>query len=238
MVDSVLLLVSAACYPERIAPAADRFSRTGDVAPIAAMLREAQQRNPAAKDPFDPYPDLLDVVERREFYRPSTNHVPPRAGARTSKADMKKFVTGQVMPRLFKGLCLADGSGVPAEQTLTRGGLLPYLYQKSEYLERMFTGGLTGKAFAGYPGAEILAIEDLKKILSELERIPPPGDAAERRQREEQQKAMEQSGRKVFVSSEFASMVGPLASVAMDDLKRLLRLATTRPGLAVLLVYE
>lgn len=99
MVDTIFILVSAACYPERIAPAAEQFSRSGETAGLVKLLREAQQRMhalPAAEKPsafdqgFDQLQGHLDIIEGREFYRPSTNHHPPRPGARTSKADLTK----------------------------------------------------------------------------------------------------------------------------------------------------
>lgn len=132
MVDTVLVLVSAACYSQQIAPAAARFSKSGDMEGIISLLRQGQQRLravPVDQHPFsiggeilDPMQNALDILEGREFYRPATNHIPPKPGTRTSKADLKTYIASQVYALLFEAVCVAYEEGVPARQVLTRGG--------------------------------------------------------------------------------------------------------------------
>jgi hypothetical protein len=102
MVDTVFVLVSAACYSQQIAPAAARFSSFGDTAGIVSLLRQGQQhlrgvpvdQHPFAigGDTFDEMQNALDILEGREFYGPSTNHLSSRSSARTSKADLKTYI--------------------------------------------------------------------------------------------------------------------------------------------------
>ena len=91
MVDTVLVLVSTACYSQQIAFAAARFSESGDTAGIISLLMKGQLRLrdvPLDQHPFsiggkilDPIQNALDILEGREFYGTSTDHVPPTPGA-------------------------------------------------------------------------------------------------------------------------------------------------------------
>lgn len=244
MVDTVLVLVSAACYSQQIAPAAARFSKSGDRTGIISLLRQGQQRLravPVDQRPFstvvDSMQDALDVLEGREFYRPSTNHVRPKPNARTSKADLKTYVASQVYGLLFETVCVAYEEGVPARQVLTRGRLLPYLYEHSAALERAFTGGLRGKPFPLLPSIESLSRNDTADLLQHLESVPPPDDAAEQRQATAKLGALAEQGG-AFVSSQFADVFGPSPSLALNHLKELLKTALTDSRFAVVQTFE
>lgn len=247
MVDTVLVLVSAACYSQQIAPAAARFSKSGDMEGIISLLRQGQQRLravPVDQHPFsiggeilDPMQNALDILEGREFYRPATNHIPPKPGTRTSKADLKTYIASQVYALLFEAVCVAYEEGVPARQVLTRGRLLPYLYEHSAALERAFTGGLGGKPFPLLPSMELLSRNDIADLVLQLESVPPPDDAAEQRQAVAKLGALGEQGG-VFVSSQFADVFGPPPSFALNHLKQLLKTALADSRFAVVQKFE
>jgi hypothetical protein len=247
MVDTVFVLVSAACYSQRIAPAASRFSSSGDSAGIVSLLRQGQQRLrgvPLDQHPFviggetfDPMQDALDVMEGREFYGPSTNHVPPTPGARTSRADLNTYIETQVYPFLFPAVCVAYDAGVPARQVLTRGRLLPYLYEHSSVLEDAFTGGLRGEPLPLLPSMELLSRSVVADLLRQLESVPVPDDAAEQRKAQAKWDTLREN-EGVFVSSQFADVFGRPPSLALNDLKNLLKKSLADPKLAVIQQIE
>ena len=247
MVDTVFVLISVACSSQQIAPAATEFANSGNTEKIIYLVRQAQQRirkipvdqykSAIGDENYDPTQEALDILEGREFYGPSTNHVPPHAGARTSKADMKTYVDGQVFPLLFETLCVAYDSGVPAHQVLTRGRLLPYLYEHSKALEDAFTGGLGGKSLPLFPYMEVISKADVASLLRNLESVPIPDDTAEQGKAQAKLDALSKQGG-VLVSSQFADAFGPPCSLALSNLKRLLRTSLADTKLAVVQRFE
>jgi hypothetical protein len=243
LVDTIFVLVSAACYSQQIEPAAANFSRSGDTSAIVSLLRKGQLRlrgvapeaNPLAfpGQNFDQLQDALNIIEGREFYGPSTDHKPPRKGARTSKADLKSYIESQVYDLLFWSHCVTYSSGVPARLVLTRGRLLPYLYEHSSDLENAFTGALRGKPLPLLPSAELLANDDLASIAEQLNRIPIPNDDAERRKAQAKWGALANSGDRVIVSSPFADSLGEPPSVQLNNLKQMLNKVLSSPDLAI-----
>jgi hypothetical protein len=250
VVDTIFVLVSAACYSQQIVPAAANFSRSGDTAAIVGLLRKGQLRlrgvppeqNPLAfpGQNFDQLQDALNIIEGREFYGegrefygPSTDHKPPRKGVRTSKADLKSYIESQVYDLLFWSHCVTYSSGVPARLVLTRGRLLAYLYEHSSDLENAFIGALRGKPLPLLPSAELLANDDLASIAEQLNKIPIPNDDAERRKAQAKWEALANSGDRVFVSSQFADSLGEPPSVQLNNLKQMLNKVLSSPDLAI-----
>jgi hypothetical protein len=241
MVDTIFVLVAAACYSQQIEPAATNFSRSGDTAAIVSLLRKGQLRlrgvapeeNPLAfpGQNFDQLQNALNIIEGREFYSPS---IPPRKGARTSKADLKVYIESQAYDLLFWANCVTYNSGVPARLVLTRGRLLPYLYEHSSDLETAFTGALRGKTLRLLPSAELLANDDVASIAKQLNKIPIPNDDAERRKAQAKLEALAKSGGRVFVSSQFADSLGEPPSVQLNNLKRMLDKVLSSPDLAII----
>ncbi len=247
MVDTVLVLVSVGCYSQQIAPAATEFAKSGKTDGIISLVRQGQKRmrrlpidqyrSALGDENYDPMQDALDILEGREFYGPSTNHVPPRVGARTSKTDIKSYIDGQVYPLLFETLCVDYNSGVRAQQVLTQGRLLPYLYEHSTPLEHAFTGGLRGKPLPLFSYMELLSSADVASVLRELELVPIPDDSVEKRKAQAKLDALGKQGG-VFVSSQFADAFGPSPSLALSELRKLLKASLADSKLAIVQRFE
>jgi len=243
MVDTTFVLVRPACYSQQIEPALVEFSRCGDRTAIVSLLHQGKHRLrnvPAEQNPvaysgsdYDAFQDALNVIEGREFYGPSTNHIPPHKGARTSRKDLKTFIETQVYSLLFWSNCVAYDSGVPAELTLTRGRLLPYLYEHSSDLEMAFTGGLRGTTLALLPTKELLAKDDLARLAKQLDRVPAPDDDAEFKKAQAKWESLRHSGNRVFFSSQYADVFGEPPSVQFNELKQMLNKALSSPYLAI-----
>lgn len=175
MVDTMFLLVGGSCYSQHLAPAAEEFVKSGSTAGLVKLLRAAEKK---LGRPVPPLEGHLEILEGREFYGPGTNHMPPMPGAKTSRADLKMYVEDQVYPELFRMLCVARIDGVHSEQTLTRSGLLPYLYQHSLALEAIFTAGLRGEAMPMLHGHEVIRRSDLAKIYDLVLKVPAPNETS------------------------------------------------------------
>ena len=176
MVDTVLVLVSVACYSQQIAPAATEFAKSGKTDGIISLVRQGQKRR-TRRLPIDQYRSALGD----ENYDSDAGRVGHFGGARVLRSIHQ--------PRAAQGWCadfqnryqklhrrpslsstLRDtlrqyNSGVRAQQVLTRGRLLPYLYEHSTPLEHAFTGGLRGKPLPLFSYMELLSSADVASLL-------------------------------------------------------------------------
>ena len=223
-------------------PLASSFSSSKNIETVVDVLRRGQERLLSvpnnrypyliAGERFDPIESVLDVLEGREFYRPSTGHVPAKPGDRTFQADLENLVGAQVFGFLFTALCVAYDADAPVRLVLTRGRLLPYLYEHSSSLEDAFTGTLRGESFPLFPSMELLSRATVADLLAQLESVPVPDDALEIRKAQAKWDSLRGSG-PLFVSSQFAEAFGQPVSSALRDLKNQLKESLGNPNFAI-----
>jgi len=243
-VDTNFELYTVSAYHDRLIPAARKFEATGDTSGLCQLLAEGKER--LARDPIakaealfkDPegLQNSIDILEGREFYGPGSNHIPPHPGAKTTPEDLKIYVRFSVYDEIFDSTCIAYNPSVRANQILTRGRLLWYLYEQSSFFEMAFAGsGLHGTQLEYVNDGEALSTKDLADLLDHLLVVPPPDDEAERGKERKKLEAVQKSGKRFILRSEVDLMAiyGDPVSKQLEDLKKLIKRGLSQPGLAI-----
>jgi hypothetical protein len=168
-------LFDIAKYRQRVEPALKNYFATGDRTDILCLLEEAKQ---FSAHPSDLIQSSINILQGTEFYGPSVNHIPPSPEATTNRQDLDYYVRFTVVEELLEGLCLAKFDRHSAEQNMGRSALIPYLYKHSSWIENAFTGEIldtgTRLDFPLGEHAEIMSLETVETLLSELNSIPAP----------------------------------------------------------------
>ena len=247
-VDTIFELYTISRYQDRLVPAAKRFEETGDTSELCQLLAEGIERvvhDPVAKaEALFHDPKILqisiDILTGREFYGPSSNHKRPYSGVKTTPDDLRTYVRTSVFGEIFETTCIAYNSKVRAIQVLTRGRLLWYLYDQSSFFELAFAGaGLHGTVLDYVDGGEILSVKDLTEMLDHLLVVPPPNDEEQREKERKKLEAVRKSGKRAIFPSDvdLTAIYGEPVSKQIEDLKKLLRLAVSEPGLAIAQIF-
>lgn len=83
-------------------------------------------------------------------------------------------------PSILQVLCMPRDKGVNPEQDTTNTRLIPYLYERSEWIKDVFTfvrpiqGSAMELEFGDY--SELFAREEIIRFRAELSKVPPPGE--------------------------------------------------------------
>jgi hypothetical protein len=247
-VDTIFELYAVSAHQDKLVPAAKRFEATGDTSGLCQLLADGIERvvhNPVAKAEAlfnDPkiLQSSIDILTGREFYGPSSNHKPPYPGAKTTSDDLQYYVRTSVFGEIFETTCIAYNSQVQAIQFLTRGRLLRYLYDQSSFFELAFAGGGLHGAVLDYVDAgENLTVKDLTELLDHLLVLPPPNDEEQREKERKKLEAVRTSGKRAIFRSDvdLTAIYGEPVSKQIEDLKMLLKLAISQPGLAIAQIF-
>jgi hypothetical protein len=182
----------------------------------------------------------IDILTGQEFYGPSTNHQAPYPGAKTTPNDLRYYVFNSVCGEIFETTCIAYNPSVRASQILTRGRLLWYLYDQSSFFELAFAGGgLHGTVLDYVDGGETLGVKDLSELLDHLLVVAPPNDEEQREKERKKLEAVLKSGKRAIFPSDvdLTAIYGEQVSKQIEDLKKLLMLAVSQPGLAIAQIF-
>lgn len=173
--DIYISLFHISQYRERVEPALRNYFATGERGEIVGLLEEVKQ---LSTEPSTVIQSSINILNGKEFYCPSLKHVPSSPGATTSREDLDYHVRYAVKAELLQGLCVAKIDGHNAEQNMGRSPLIPYLYERSSWIESSFTGGIldtgTRLDFPLGEHAEVMASKTVETLLSELNAVPFP----------------------------------------------------------------
>lgn len=197
--DYYVHLFDLRAYREQVLPAHQAFFERDDSAPLIFLLQEiisgldvsAALPGPTLLD-REVYEEDIGILDGSIYYAPGINYETTRSGRKTKRKNKRMYVRDHLINLVLMALCVPRDRGVNPEQNMGRSPLIPYLYEHSEWIEKIFTGGtLRGgmlEITEGYCALEHFSEEDLQEFKTALADIPAPeGDIEIKKQLEKAQ---------------------------------------------------
>ena len=131
------------------------------------------------------YEEAIGILNGTAYYNPKGDYTNSQ-GKKTTKKNKQIYVRESLIHDLLMALCVPRNKGVNPEQNMGRSSLIPYLYEKSVWIEDLFTGirevrGGQLELPEGETAKELFTKRDLQEFGFELAKIPPPDGEAEAR---------------------------------------------------------
>lgn len=183
--DVELYLFNKRIYRESVIPAYEAFLTKKDPQPLINLLTEVVES-------FDPgkrmyplfwdeqfYQDAIGTLDGRVYYS-SKGEEPADSNQKTTPEDLESYVTEDLPPAIVMPLCVPHYDGVISNQDMTNSRLVGYLYERSKWIEEVFT-------FSRSPSGEYLEVpigasseffskEELQRFSTELSSTPAPDE--------------------------------------------------------------
>lgn len=133
-------------------------------------------------DPWDRevYEEAVGILNGSVYYNPSDSSIQSRDG-KTTIAAKKIYVRDNLGYKILMALCVPTAEGINSEQNMGRNPLIPYLYERSEWIGNIFTGAkeLRGGELeidVGDSAPQLFSKSDLRIFDAELAKVPVPED--------------------------------------------------------------
>lgn len=170
-------------YENKVLPAYRKFVRGGDAQPLIVLAEEAiAKMTLREKRDFD-YVTLSEgvkILDGSVFYN-SKGDYRNKEKRKTTLADKKVFVSGQLAPSLLFTLCTPRIRGLSVEQDMSKTALYDYLYYCSEWVQKVFAFGkkLRGEYLKismgeGFP--QFFSDEDIQEFKQVMREVANPRD--------------------------------------------------------------
>lgn len=179
-----LHLFDVETYREKVLPAYSVFLGEDDPAPLAALFTECAEV-------LDAHPELsrqlfldreiieedIGILTGEVYYSPDGGQTSNQGEGATAR-KLKRNYARELASGVLRVLCVARDRGVDPEQDMSRTPLLPYLYEKSEWIKDVFTfarpvGGTPLELTIG-EDARLFTDKELQVFITELDKVPPP----------------------------------------------------------------
>lgn len=261
--DYYLHLFNRRTYQQKILPACQAFFEQEDTNPLIVLLNEAistLEVNETLPGPSlwskEIYEEAIGILNGTVYYNPKGGYANSQ-GKKTTLENKQIYVRDSLIHDLLMALCVPRDKGVNPEQNMGRSSLIPYLYEKSVWIEELFTGirevrGGQLELTDGETTKELFTKQDLMEFNSELAKIPPPdGDAEIRKQIDEHDESFRKSLKQQYPedSAAFNQLYeimialqkhclpesGTYLNQEYENLRKLLQLALEEPDLTLTL---
>ena len=99
---------------------------------------------------------------------------------KTSRADLEIYVSENLTSAVVIPLCVPYKEGIASKQDMTNSELVDYLYERSDWIKKVFTfekppkGGRLDVPIGG--ASELFAKEELQTFSAEISRIAEPNE--------------------------------------------------------------
>jgi hypothetical protein len=180
-VRTAVFLLDLIQYNERLLPAyRAALGRSSERALLLQLLDEAKQIASVSRKTGD---ESLWPDEVYDEHRRILGDWPSRASTERSGKSLEEFVTDPVGPELLEAICLPRDLGLSPEQSMSEPDLMDYLYQRSHWIEDMFTSVLepTGPDLQVKLGewSRLFSQDETMKFRSEVSAILPHAQPTE-----------------------------------------------------------
>jgi hypothetical protein len=190
--DYYLHLFNRRTYRQKILPAYRAFIEKEDTSSLTLLLKEiisTLEVNEKLPGPSlwskEIYEGAIGILNGTVCYNPKGSYTNSQS-KKTTLENKQFYVRESLIHDLLMALCVPRNKGVNPEQNMGRSSLIPYLYEKSVWIEELFTGirkvrGGQLELTDGETAKELFTKQDLKEFSSELAKIPPPDGEMEAR---------------------------------------------------------
>ena len=194
--DYYLHLFDMQMYREKVLPAYQAFFENDDANALIALLNEVVHKLDTGTPMPHPdiwtrgaYEEAIGILQGTVFYSPKGEPTAAMKGKKTTRGARRIFVKNNLAYILVLALCVPRDKGVDPEQNMGRTRLIPYLYERSEWIEELFTSirkvrGGSLEIPLGESPSQVFSKEDLREFSAELAKVPPPEGDNEIKERE------------------------------------------------------
>ena len=185
--DYYIHLFNLRVYRERILPAYQAFFERDNTEILITLLRECIQildANPQLSERLlwskESCEKDIGILNGSVYYNSKGNYGSNRGKRETTREDKRIFAKGLLSSNILQVLCVPRDKGVKPEQNMGRTPLIPYLYERSEWIKDLFTsvrqvrGGLLELSIGEC--SEVFTKEDIQEFSTELAKVPVPED--------------------------------------------------------------
>jgi hypothetical protein len=184
--DYQLHLINLKIYREKILPAYREFWEKDDPKFLIELLKEIIQKlDTNAKLPGPKlwsrasYNEGIGILNGDVYYSLKGEYRSNQNVKKTTRAAKRYFVKNSIGPDILLALCVPRDKGVDPVQNLGRSQMISYLFEKSEWINDLFTSkrftkGIFLKISLGESPGQILTKENIQEFSLELAKVPPP----------------------------------------------------------------
>jgi hypothetical protein len=180
-------------YREKVLPAFHAFFAKNDPDPVIALMKECihyLNDNPELSEKLfwdeETCEDDVGILKGTVYYSPDDGRSTNQGNSDEAYKVRKEYARSHLSSIVIEILCVPQYSGVSSEQNMGNSSLIPYLYEKSQYIEDLFT---SVKQVRGGPLelpigeiSELFTKQDIQEFSMHLDKVPVPKDSAIRKE--------------------------------------------------------
>jgi hypothetical protein len=182
-------------YRERVLPAYQALIDRGDTEALITLTRECMpilDANPRLSKQLlwdkESCEEGIGILNGTIYYNSKGNYGSSSGKGEATREDKQIYFEEQLGPSILQVLCVPRYEGVDSEQDMARTPLIPYLYERSEWIKDLFTNAIEvqGGALEIIMGewSELFTKQDLQEFSAQLGRVPAPKDPILRKEYE------------------------------------------------------
>lgn len=186
-------LFNLRAYREKVLPAFHTFFAKNDPDPVIALIKECihyLNDNPELSEKLfwdeKSCEEAIGILKGTVYYSPDDGRSTNQGNSDEAYKIRKEYARSNLSSIVIEILCVPQYSGVSSEQNMGNSSLIPYLYEKSQYIEDLFT---SVKQVRGgpleLPIGEISGLftkQDIQEFSMHLDKVPVPKDSAIRKE--------------------------------------------------------
>ena len=186
-------LFNLRAYREKVLPAFHTFFAKNDQDPVFALMKECihyLNDNPELSEKLfwdeESCEDDIGILKGTVYYSPDDGRSTNQCNSDGAYKVRKEYARSHLCSIVIEILCVPKYSGVSSEQNMGNSSLIPYLYEKSQYIEDLFT---SVKQVRGGPLelpigeiSELFTKQDIQEFSMHLDKVPVPKDSAIRKE--------------------------------------------------------
>ncbi len=183
--DVFVHLFNIKTYREKVLPAYRMLSRKNETEPLIMLLRECAQKIEAnlhlseqllwKKESVE---EAIGILNGSMYYSPDNGKSSNQDESKTANRVKRKYAREILSSDILEVLCVPHYKNMNSEQDMTNTALIPFLYQRSEWIKDLFTFVRTVQGrrleLAVGESSELFTKEDVQKFNVELTKVPPP----------------------------------------------------------------
>jgi hypothetical protein len=173
-------------YREKVLPAYKSFFRKDDAESLIGLLKECIRM-------LDAHPHLseqliwdrelceeaIGIINGTVYYSPD-GHTSNQGERKKTHKVRRDYARGQLSPYILQILCVPHDKGLIPEQNMTKTPLISYLYERSSWIEELFTFSRTVRGahleLSIGASSKVFTKEDVQEFDTELSKVAPPED--------------------------------------------------------------
>lgn len=177
-------LFNTKIYKEKVLPAYRMLLRKNETEHLILLLKECAQKleaNPQLSEQLlwdeESVEEAIGILTGSVYYSPDNGNSSNQSERKMANRVKRKYARNILSSEIVQILCVPQDKNVNPEQNMTSTQLIPFLYQKSEWIKDLFTfvrtvrGGRLELAVGEF--SELFTKEDVQEFNAELDKVPP-----------------------------------------------------------------